>query len=105
MGVKIGALGGSKSVDFGGGSLYLIGDKIFELRVDFFPFLPWPWLSGVALRAPSTPLASRFFNDSFFSRCSRGGGLLLRELVESGLRGDDTAGMCCSSSRPPRGRF
>lgn len=52
------------------------------------------------MRAPSTPFASRFFNDSFFSRCSRAGAFRVRELAKSGLRGDETAGTCCSSSRP-----
>lgn len=56
------------------------------------------------MRAPSTPFASRFFRVSFFSRCSRAGAFRVRELAKSGLRGDETAGTCCSSSRP-KGRF
>lgn len=100
----MGALGGSKSVGFGAGSLYLIGDKTFLVCVAFLDFLPWPWFSGVLPLALSTPLASRFFSDSFFSRCSRGGAFRERVFIASGLRGDDTAGMCCSSSRPG-GRF
>lgn len=56
------------------------------------------------MRAPSTPFASRFFSDSFFSRCSRAGAFRVREFAKSGLRGDDTAGTCCSSSKL-KGRF
>lgn len=56
------------------------------------------------MRAPSTPFASRFFSDSFFSRCSRAGAFRVRELAKSGLRGDETAGTCCSSSKA-NGRF
>ena len=52
-------------------------------------------------RAPSVPFASRFFNDSFFSRCSRAGGTFrFLAVAKSGLSGEDTAGACCSSSRP-----
>lgn len=64
----------------------------------FLDFLPWLATSGVPPRALSTPLASRFFKDSFFSRCSRAGCFLARAAAKSGLSGDETAGTCCSSS-------
>ena len=103
MGVNTGAFGGSKSVVLGGASLYRMGD-ITELWIDLLDFLPLFCTSGVPVRARSTPFASRFFSDSFFSRCSRAGAFRVRELAKSGLRGDETAGTCCSSSRP-NGRF
>lgn len=56
------------------------------------------------MRGPSVPFASRFFNDSFFSRCSRAGALRMRALAKSGFNGDETAGTCCSSSNP-KGRL
>lgn len=65
----------------------------------FFDLLVLVCVSGVALRVVSTPLASRFLRDSFFSRCSRAGALRVLEVAASGLRGEETAGMCCSSSR------
>lgn len=89
----------------GAGSLYRIKDKTLLFSVPFFVFRPEAWLSGVPALAPSTPFASRFFKDSFFSRCSRGaGGLRAREVAKSGFNGDETAGICCSSSSPS-GRF
>ena len=89
----------------GVGNLYRIKDKTLVLSMPFFVFRAEPWLSGVPALAPSTPFASRFFKDSFFSRCSRGaGGLRAREVAKSGFNGEETAGMCCSSSSP-RGRF
>lgn len=47
---------------------------------------------GVLPRAPA--VASRFFNVSLFSRCSRAGAFAGRGLVAegSGLSGEDTAG-------------
>ncbi len=93
--MSTGAFGGSKSIGLGGGSLYRIGastvasEAILGLRRLLV-------ISGVpALASPATEEAfdSRFFSDSFFSRCSRGAGAFRdREVVTSGLSGEDTAG-------------
>jgi hypothetical protein len=73
--------------------LYRIGDG----TAGPFPFLPFT--SGVFPR--ELPDASLFFNDSFFSRCSRSrtGGLVAFEAA--GLRGEGTAGAWSTS----RGRL
>ena len=82
--------------------MYRSSDGMLLLcSVPFLGLRPRVWLSGVPPLTLSTPLASRFFRDSFFSRCSRGGAdFRARELAKSGLRGDGTAGTCCSSSIP-----
>ena len=100
----MGSFGGSKSLNLGAGRLYLIGDKTVAVCVLFLDFFPLLGMSGVLLRALSPPFASRFFRDSFFSRCSRGAGFLARPAAESGFSGEETAGTCCSSSKF-KGRF
>lgn len=106
-GINIGPLGASKSVGFGGGSVYLTGARAFPFLLFFCEELALG--SGVALAltsgASDPPFDSRFFRDSFFALAARSraigassdglGGL------KSGLRGEETAGWWSSS----RARF
>lgn len=81
--------------------MYRVGDRIVASEVAF-GLRRLPGTSGVPpLASLTTDVAfdSRFFNDSFFSRCSRGTGAFReREVVTSGLSGDETAGAWRSSS-------
>lgn len=103
-GTNTGPRGASKSVGFGGGSLYLIGARTLP------PFLCFGVLafgSGVALLLASgackPPFDSRFFNDSFFALevRSRARGVSSLEALKSGFNGEDTVGRWSSS----RARF
>lgn len=92
--MKIGPLGASKSVDFGGGSLYLMGARSGSLFLLFADLG-----SGVALAlesgAKDPALDSRFFSDSFLAldARSRARGASSWGLdLKSGFKGEETAG-------------
>jgi hypothetical protein len=101
-GMKTGPRGGSKSVGFGGASLYRIG----ESTASSFLTLPGPLVSGVDRPldsgASEPPLDSRFFRVSFFARDARSRARGASSCVfglKSGLRGEETVGWW-SSSKP-----
>lgn len=97
-GMKIGPRGASKSVDFGGGSLYLIGAGALPFLLCFCEELALG--SGVALPlvsgASDPPFDSRFFSDSFFAldarSRARGASSWGLDGLKSGFRGEETAG-------------
>ncbi len=97
-GMRIGPRGASKSVDLGGGNLYLIGAGMLPLLLRLLEVLALG--SGVALAlvsgAREPPFDSRFFSDSFFAlearSRARGASSWGFEGLKSGLRGEDTAG-------------
>jgi len=90
--MKIGPRGASKSVVFGGGSLYLIGAGTLELLLCLCGL---DFGSGVALAlvsgARDPPLDSRFLRDSFLALEARSRAMGASSGFE-GLRGEDTAG-------------
>jgi hypothetical protein len=95
-GTKIGPRGASKSVDFGGGSLYLMGAGAL---IFLLCFLGADFGSGVALAlvsgARDPPFDSRFLSDSFFAldaRSRASGASSCFGALKSGFRGEDTAG-------------
>ena len=104
--MKIGPRGASKSVVFGGGSLYLIGAGTLEFLLCLCGVLDLG--SGVALAlvsgARDPAFDSRFLRDSFFAREARSrarGGSSAFEGLKSGLRGEEMVGWWSSS----RARF
>jgi len=100
-GMKIGPRGDSKSVDFGGGSLYLIGAGALVVLLCLCGL---DLGSGVALAlvsgARDVPFDSRFLRDSFLALEARSRARGASSGFE-GLRGEDTAGWWSSS----RARF
>jgi len=101
--MKIGPRGASKSVDFGGGSLYLIGAGALPFLLCFCDELALG--SGVALPlvsgASDPPFDSRFFSDSFFAldarSRARGASSWGLDGLKSGFKGEETAGWWSSS--------
>lgn len=96
--MKIGPRGASKSVDFGGGNLYLIGAGGLPFRLCLCEVLALG--SGVALplvsEASDPPFDSRFFRDSFFALDARsrasGASSWGLDGLKSGFRGEETVG-------------
>ena len=85
------SLGSSKASALGGGTLKRIGEGYVCCALDFlFPSELEPFFSS------KVPILSRFFSDSFFSRCSLWiGGAGVREAwreMLAGLSGDGTLG-------------
>lgn len=104
-GMNNGPRGASKSVIFGGGSLYRIGARASLL---FLCFGVLAFGSGVVLELVSgacspPPFDSLFFNDSFFALevRSRARGVSSLEDLKSGFNGEETVGRWSSS----RARF
>ena len=101
--MKIGPLGGSKSVSLGGGSLYRIGAGGASFFLLFFSVPVFG--SGVALAlvsgARDPAFDSRFFRDSFFARGARSRARAASswgfEGLKSGFKGEETAGWWSSS--------
>ena len=105
--MKIGPLGGSKSVNLGGGSLYRIGAGGASFFLLFFSVPAFG--SGVALAlvsgARDPAFDSRFFKDSFLARGARSraraASSWVFEGLKSGFKGEETVGWWSSS----RARF
>ena len=97
--MNIGPRGGSKSVIFGGGSLYLRGAATLSFLLCFEGLA---FRSGVALAlvsgARDPPFDSRFFNDSFLALDARSRACGASSFgLKSGFNGEETVGWWSSS--------
>lgn len=100
--MNTGPRGASKSVIFGGGSLYRIGVRTSPV---FLNFGVLAFGSGVALELESgacnpPPFDSLFFKDSFLALevRSRARGVSSLDDLKSGFNGEETVGMWSSSA-------